>query len=428
MTSQQHTNAVTVTPLDTQVGCCRDAVACQVYNELSRIRNRDLYRPDEVLAAIDWTQSLPWLYYPSGTISSALESDDIQTELQFRGGSLQSLSVSKLTFVLATFTLSGTYMGLQPLEMQLQVCFATFVSARSLSLVPWSTTARAYHPCHENQPEATVLPVFVPPTHKQTCNMVCFELHVVQSAWYHLLWTAVSSAAAAYMLIKHLPVVLTPEASAIPEWATAISSREGKRMVTLAVQICGNKLARADLWANVGTDFLNECTVDVLDLILTSQRSQNETLMFDLYYVDGVEEDIAGVLDSVSLEQQQFGGRPVLFPVPIIISNLQRSNRGEEAQLNRRFFMIDTLLGHAVDEEAPTWVQYVSSANLVIQARALLSQSVHVCVTLRPCSSCKFWTCAGSLAQHARSVGPCTPGVEGMSSPGAYLAEAHWPA
>eukprot|EP00892_Ulva_mutabilis_P005141 jgi/Ulvmu1/299/UM001_0303.1 len=227
------------------------AISCQVYEELSRIRNRDLYRPDEILAAIDWTQSLPWLYYPSGIISAALESDDVQTELQFRGGSLSSMSVSKLTFVLATFTLSGTYLGLQPLDLQLQ--------------------------------------------------------------------------------------------------------------------ICGNKLARADLWANVGTDFSNECTVDVLDLIWSAQQGHNETLLFDLFYIDGIEEDTSGMLDSVSLLQRRFGGRPVLFPVPVIISNIQQNDRAEDAQLTRRFFMMDTQLGHAVKDESPSWVQYASSVKLVIQ-------------------------------------------------------------
>lgn len=86
-----------------------------MYEELARIRNRHLYRPDEVLAAIRWTKTLPWLYYPTGISTTALESDDIETELKFRGAS------SALTFVLATYTLSGTYLGLRPLELQLQV-------------------------------------------------------------------------------------------------------------------------------------------------------------------------------------------------------------------------------------------------------------------------------------------------------------------
>lgn len=114
---------------------CSDSVACDVYNELARIRNRDLYRPEEVLQAIGWTQTLPWLYYPGGISTTALESDDIQTELQFRGGSLQSLTISKLTFVLATYTLSGTYLGLHPLELQLQVC----LSSISISVLPQQT-------------------------------------------------------------------------------------------------------------------------------------------------------------------------------------------------------------------------------------------------------------------------------------------------
>lgn len=93
-----------------------------MYDELSRIRNRDLYRPDEILEAIGWTKSLPWLYYPNGISTTALDSNGVNTELQFRGGSLQSRSVSKLMFVLATYTLSGTYLGLFPLELQTQVC------------------------------------------------------------------------------------------------------------------------------------------------------------------------------------------------------------------------------------------------------------------------------------------------------------------
>lgn len=134
-----------------------------------------------------------------------------------------------------------------------------------------------------------------------------------------------------------------------------------------ALQICGNKLSRADLWANVGTDFTNECTIDVQDLIWSAQQSSNETLLFDMYYVDGLVEASTAELESMSLLQQQFNGRPVLFPVPLIISSMQLSDREEEAQLTRRFFMIDTQLGRSVEDKTPSWVQYASSVRLVIQ-------------------------------------------------------------
>lgn len=149
--------------------------------------------------------------------------------------------------------------------------------------------------------------------------------------------------------------------------------------------MCGNKLSRADLWANVGTDFTNECTIDVLDLIWSTQQSSNETLLYDMYYVDGLVEASTADLEAMSLEQQQFNGRPVLFPVPLIISNIQLSDREEEAQLTRRFFMIDTQLGRSVDDQAPSWVQYASSVRLIIQVGIPHMRHLQwVAVTSRP--------------------------------------------
>lgn len=158
--------------------------------------------------------------------------------------------------------------------------------------------------------------------------------------------------------------------------------------------MCGNKLARADLWANVGTDFTNECTLDVLDLMRTAQQGANETLLFDLYYVDGLEDASMADIEAMSLQQQQFDGRPVLYPVPLIIENIQRSGRQEEAQLTRRFFMIDTQLGRAAEEETPAWVQYASSVRLVIQVGSVQM----------PAS-----VCLKQLALFAAPCEPCTP-------------------
>ena len=101
---------------------CSEALACNIFKEISQIRVRELYRPNEVTSSVAWAKSLPWLYYPEGINALALESEDVDTEMRFRGGSLESGAVSQLTFLLAAYTLSGDFLGLRPIGTVLQVC------------------------------------------------------------------------------------------------------------------------------------------------------------------------------------------------------------------------------------------------------------------------------------------------------------------
>lgn len=145
------------------------------------------------------------------------------------------------------------------------------------------------------------------------------------------------------------------------------------------MQVCGARAPQSHLWTHVGTDYQNECTIDLTDL---AWESQNSTLLYDLYFVDGVVDSDSDTSDNESgfgeLLRRQLGGTPVLFPVPLI---LHRSDEAvfdaegndvtsSEMELARRFFTVDTWLGTPAGDSSPTWIQYLASAILVIEVRS----------------------------------------------------------
>lgn len=129
----------------------------------------------------------------------------------------------------------------------------------------------------------------------------------------------------------------------------------------------------------MGTNYQNGCTLDLAELVW---ESQNSTLLYDLYFVDGVADIDSANPENESgfgeLLRQQLGGTPILFPVPLI---LHRSDdpvfdaagndvTSGEMELARRFFTVDTQLGTPSGNSSPTWIQYLASATLVIEARS----------------------------------------------------------
>lgn len=130
----------------------------------------------------------------------------------------------------------------------------------------------------------------------------------------------------------------------------------------------------------MGTDYQNECTVDLTELVWASQ---NSTLLYDLYFVDGVVDTASATPENEGgfgeLLRRQLGGTPILFPVPVI---LQRSEgpifdsvgndvTSSDMELARRFFTVDTRLGTPAGDNNPTWIQYLASATLVIEVCSL---------------------------------------------------------
>jgi hypothetical protein len=106
---------------------CSSAVACNIYREIADRRSDSEYRQDTMSPPVGWSETLPWLFYPSQSNRVFIESDDVHSKLLFKGGSLLDNKVSKLSFLLAAYSLSGEYLGLEMLTDQLQVCFVFFM-------------------------------------------------------------------------------------------------------------------------------------------------------------------------------------------------------------------------------------------------------------------------------------------------------------
>lgn len=165
------------------------------------------------------------------------------------------------------------------------------------------------------------------------------------------------------------------------------------------MQVCGSRATESGLWSHVGTDFQNECTLDLTELVWTSH---NSTLLYDLYFVDGVVDTTLSSPENErgfgDLLRQQLGGTPVLFPVPLILHRSEGAvfdGSGNDIlsnamELARRFFTVDTRLGTRAGDSSPTWIQYLASATLVIEVRwtATHCYIASVCGSL-PCSACK---------------------------------------
>lgn len=106
--------------LNMRLACSR-AAACKVYQTLVEQQATEQYRNSTVNPSMRWAKTLPWLFYPSGSSRLFLDSDDVDTELLFRGGALTNGQASKLTFVAAMYSLGGNYQGLEVITDQLQV-------------------------------------------------------------------------------------------------------------------------------------------------------------------------------------------------------------------------------------------------------------------------------------------------------------------
>lgn len=141
--------------------------------------------------------------------------------------------------------------------------------------------------------------------------------------------------------------------------------------------MCGARAPESNLWTRVGTDYQNECTVDLTEL---AWDNQNSTLLYDLYFVDGIVDiDPSVTPDSNNgfgeLLRQQLGGTPVLFPVPLILhrndepifDGMGNDINSAENEMARRFFTVDMQLGTPAGDSYPTWVQFLASATLVIE-------------------------------------------------------------
>jgi hypothetical protein len=97
-------------------------VACKLYQALVEKRKSvEQYHQDTMTSSVGWAKTLPWLLYPSDSSPQFLDSDDVDTELLFRGGELSEGQASQLTFVAAVYSLNGEFRGLEIIIDQLQV-------------------------------------------------------------------------------------------------------------------------------------------------------------------------------------------------------------------------------------------------------------------------------------------------------------------
>jgi Meckelin (Transmembrane protein 67) len=143
------------------------------------------------------------------------------------------------------------------------------------------------------------------------------------------------------------------------------------------VQLCGARTPDGLAWRQVGTDYSNECAVDLTNLANFHKEPNLEALFFDLYFVDGVNttETSASTNSEVggrdAMLFRQLGGRPILFPVPLIVQNMpENSDTGNGLEvLTRRSFLVDTSLGRTAGAVSPQWIQYAKSITIQIQVR-----------------------------------------------------------
>jgi hypothetical protein len=176
--------------------------------------------------------------------------------------------------------------------------------------------------------------------------------------------------------------------------------------------MCGARAPESILWTHVGTDYQNECNVDLMELVWASQ---NSTLLYDLYFVDGVVESAPENESGFEeLLRQQLGGTPVLFPVPLILHRSDApifdgvgNDVTTDMELARRFFTVDTKLGTPSGDSSPTWIQYLASATLVIEVRlavisrlsfVLLKAGQPECVLTGSALRCRSWCWYGFAA------------------------------
>ena len=263
--------------------------------------------------SVDWATTLPWLQYPEGSADLFLNLNDVQSKLLFEGGSLTDNEVSQLSFVVATYNISGSYLGMQLFETQLQV-----------------RSPRAYMPLCLGQALGST-------------GLSCASTHCIERATSLLTFA-----------LCHVSVLANT--------GTSIAAHDQQQ----PLQLCGAQTYVAGVWRHVGSDFHNECAADAAVLLQHLAAQTAGPLFFDLYYVDGVQggSGSSSSLDLLALAAD-LPGAPTVYPVPVL---LQVPGTDTPA-LVRRFFSVDGLLGTEAGDGSPSWVQYVSKASLVIQVR-----------------------------------------------------------
>jgi hypothetical protein len=141
--------------------------------------------------------------------------------------------------------------------------------------------------------------------------------------------------------------------------------------------MCGAKGIDADIWRRLGTNFQNQCTVDIAKLLTKAQALSDSPRFYDLYYVNGVTPGLEpGAQADAQSIQPEIADTPILYPVPVIIQNIP-GNAKEAMVLTRRFFALDAQLGRSNGSETATWIQYPSTATLAITVWCHCASMIH---------------------------------------------------
>ena len=86
-----------------------DAAACQLFQQVALEQSSFVNQEDQ------WKMRMPWLYYSSGPLPYSIDNVDLRVALGIEG-------TYTLTYWLASYSLNGTYLGLEKLGTQLQLC------------------------------------------------------------------------------------------------------------------------------------------------------------------------------------------------------------------------------------------------------------------------------------------------------------------
>lgn len=130
----------------------------------------------------------------------------------------------------------------------------------------------------------------------------------------------------------------------------------------------------------MGTDYTNACTLDLLALASTHEALAEGPVFMDLFFVDGIDASESAAAPTPGSEAsaadalliQQLGGRPILFPIPLVVQNVaDNAVPGRDASvLTRRMFLFDTVLGRPAGAVLPEWGQYAESITIHIRVRS----------------------------------------------------------
>ena len=111
--------------------------ACKLYNGIVSERKANEYHSGEMSPAVGWSETMPWLYYTSGTDYAGRT--DLGTVVTFDAPGSSTTEVSELQFVLSVTTLSGEWLGFRPVGKLLQLC-----GGREQDLTNWQRFGTNY--------------------------------------------------------------------------------------------------------------------------------------------------------------------------------------------------------------------------------------------------------------------------------------------